>query len=141
MVITDSEGVETSADGQFTVNMAQKQLTYPTVGSRVPTLSKDCKITILRQTPLTQDIDLQSGHALDAEELERGFDKLTYVLQELSEKMSRALTYKVSETNEHTAEEYLSKIAASLQAAPARPSRQQPRLRKPKMPRRRFLRP
>ncbi len=117
VVITDSEGVETSADGQFTVNMAQKQLTYPTVGSRVPTLSKDCKITILRQTPLTQDIDLQSGHALDAEELERGFDKLTYVLQKLSEKMSRALTYKVSETNEHTAEEYLSKIAASLQAA------------------------
>lgn len=46
VVITDSEGVETSADGQFTVNMAQKQLTYPTVGSRVPTLSKDCKITI-----------------------------------------------------------------------------------------------
>lgn len=117
VVITDSEGVETSADGQFTVNMAQKQLTYPTVGSRVPTLSKDCKITIMRQTPLTQDIDLQSGHALAAEELERGFDKLTYVLQELNEKMSRALTYKVSETNEHTAEEYLSKIAASLQAA------------------------
>ncbi len=117
VVITDSEGVETSADGQFTVNMAQKNLTYPTVGSRVPTLAKDCKLTILRQTPLTQDIDLQSGHALDAEELERGFDKLTYVLQELSEKMSRALTYKVSETHEHTAEEYLSKIAASLQAA------------------------
>lgn len=117
VVITDSEGVETSADGQFTVNMAQKQLTYPTVGSRVPTLSKDCKITILRQTPLTQEIDLHVGHALDAAELESGYDKLTYAVQEIKEEVGRAVKTGVNESAPETAEAYMDAITAAKEAA------------------------
>lgn len=117
VITTDASGTETEESAHYTLSPALDAITYPTVESGLAPLPAGSKITLLRQTPLTQALDLQSGNILDAEELERGYDKLTYMVQELKEELARALKYKASEMNEHTAEEYLEQVSAGATAA------------------------
>lgn len=117
VITTDASGTETEVSAHYTLSPALDAITYPTVESGLAPLPTGSKITLLRQTPLTQALDLQSGNILDAEELERGYDKLTYIVQELKEQLARALKYKASEMNEHTAEEYLEQVSAGATAA------------------------
>ncbi len=66
---------------------------------------------------MTQEIDLQSGHTLDAAELEGGYDKLTYLLQEIKEQVARCIKYAVAQTDIATAEKFLSDIITASEAA------------------------
>ncbi|MBR4592126.1 MAG: hypothetical protein IKO35_02850, partial [Elusimicrobiaceae bacterium] len=75
-------------------------------------------ITLVRRTPLTQEIDLARQGELDAEVLEKGYDKLTMVAQELSEKMERCVKYPVStQVPQEDTDSFLDAISAAKQAA------------------------
>lgn len=117
VVVTDPDGVETNVTSNFAINTALNALTYPTVSSGLDPLATGYTITLVRQTPLTQEIDLHVGHALDAEELERGYDKLTYAVQEIKEEVGRAVKTGVSESAPETAEAYMDAITAAKEAA------------------------
>lgn len=117
VVVTDPDGVETNVTSNFAINTALNALTYPTVASGLDPLATGYTITLVRQTPLTQEIDLHVGHALDAAELESGYDKLTYAVQEIKEEVGRAVKTGVSESAPETAEAYMDAITAAKEAA------------------------
>lgn len=117
VVVTAPDGVETNVTSNFAINTALNALTYPTVASGLDPLATGYTITLVRQTPLTQEIDLHVGHALDAAELESGYDKLTYAVQEIKEEVGRAVKTGVSESAPETAEAYMDAITAAKEAA------------------------
>lgn len=94
--VTSPAGAETELTADFELNSAGTLLTYPTLASGKPPLPAGWSITLVRQTPLTQEIDLVRQGELDAEVLEDGYDKLTFMVQELDEKVSRSIKYPVS---------------------------------------------
>lgn len=94
--ITSPAGAETALEEDFKLNATGTALIYPTEESGKPPLAEGWSITLVRQTPLTQEIDLIRQGELDAEVLESGYDKLTLIVQELEEKVSRSIKYPVS---------------------------------------------
>jgi len=119
IIVTDEDGTETEVTNNYTLSTALDSITYPTVDSGLDPLPATKKLTLMRETPLTQEIDLQSGHALDAAELEGGYDKLTYLLQEIKEQVARCIKYAVAQTDITTAERFLSDITTAAEAAQA----------------------
>lgn len=120
IVVSDETGAETEIVNNFTVSPQLNAVTYPTVESGLDPLPLGSKITILRKTPLTQEIDLQTGGALDAKELEGGYDKAMLVAQELASNLARALKFPASESNPDTdVKGFLDKIDTALSSATA----------------------
>jgi len=76
-------GVDSATGGNITL------VTAPASGE---------KLTIVRNIPSTQLLDLQDGVDLDEEALEEALDKLTMKTQELEEKIDRCAQVQVSET-------------------------------------------
>ena len=114
--ITSPEGVEEEVSSHYAVDALAHTLTYPTAESGQPPLAKGWRLTVLRHTPLTQEIDLIRQGELDAEVLEEGYDKLTLLVQELNEQVNRSIKYPVStqESNLET-EQFLSTMQAIKQ--------------------------
>lgn len=96
LYVTSPAGAEEKVMEFFELNAAATQLTYPTVQSGLDPLAEGWRLTLVRQTPLTQETDLLRQGELDAEVLERGYDKLTFIVQELNEKIARSIKYPVS---------------------------------------------
>lgn len=94
--VTSPAGAEEEILSDFKLNADGTELTYPTVESGKAPLAAGWSVTLVRQTPLTQEIDLIRQGELDAEVLEGGYDKLTLLVQELNEKVSRSIKYPVS---------------------------------------------
>ena len=117
IIVTDDDGTESEVTNNYTLSTALDSITYPTVASGLDPLPATKKLTLMRETPMTQEIDLQSGHALDAAELEGGYDKLTYLLQEIKEQVARCIKYAVAQTDITTAERFLSDIITASEAA------------------------
>ena len=110
LFLTTPQGVESEITKNFAFSDTLDSVTYPTLESGMEALADGYTLTLLRQTPPTQELDLQSGHALDAEELERGFDKLTCLVQEAQEQMARAICYPVSAEEKTSAEGFLEQL-------------------------------
>lgn len=94
--LTSPDGEETPLATGFTLNASLTALTYPTIESGLAPLATGWSITLVRATPLTQEIDLIRQGDLDAEVLEQGYDKLTLLLQEMHEILSRSVKFPVS---------------------------------------------
>ncbi len=118
--LTSPEGVETELTAHYELDPSTHTLTYPTAESNIKPLAAGWTLTVLRNTPLTQEIDLIRQGELDAEVLEEGYDKLTLLVQELHEQVARSIKYPVSaqETNMET-EQFLNHIATLKQDAAA----------------------
>lgn len=110
LFLTTPQGMESEITKNFAFSDTLDSVTYPTLESGLEPLEDGYTLTLLRQTPPTQELDLQSGHALDAEELERGFDKLTCLVQEAQEQMARAICYPVSAEEKPSAECFLEQL-------------------------------
>lgn len=118
IVVTDENGVETEINKNFAVSPMLNSVTYPTEESGLAPLAQGQKITLIRNTPLTQEIDLQTGGGLDAQTLEAGYDKLLLCLQEMKEQNDRTLKFPVSSTSGQTdATAYLNEIIAGVAQA------------------------
>ena len=115
--VTDGEGTESEVHTAFVIDTDNSRIIYPTVDSGLAALEAGIKVTVWRNTPRTQNIDLLRQGTLDAEELESGFDKLTMISQELGEKLGRALMYPSGTENPLNAEEYLAAIEQAEQNA------------------------
>lgn len=116
--LTSPQGAEEEVFTDFTVDPMTHTLTYPTPESGKSPLGADWKLTVLRRTPLTQEIDLLRQGELDAEVLEEGYDKLTMLVQELGEKVDRSIKYPVSSKEEDLeTENFLKNILAAKEDA------------------------
>ncbi len=93
IIVTDKDGVEKEITRDYEVSPQLNSLTYPTVQSGLEPILATDKITLIRRTPITQDIDLQTGGVLDAQTLEGGYDKAAMIMQELEEKLERAVKF------------------------------------------------
>lgn len=120
VVLMDAAGTETDITANYSLSDALDSITYPTVESGLDPVPSGSKLTLVRVTPATQEIDLHSHTSLNAEELESGYDKLTLLVQELKEQLSRAVKFAIGATSTKTAEEFLADIQeAEEQAASA----------------------
>lgn len=116
--LTSPQGAEEEIFTDFSVDLKTHTLTYPTAESGKSPLAADWKLTVLRRTPLTQEIDLLRQGELDAEVLEEGYDKLTMLVQELGEKVDRSIKYPVSsQEDDLETENFLKNILAAKEDA------------------------
>ena len=71
------------------------------------------KLTIMRDVPLVQELDLEAGQEIGPVELEAALDKVVMTLQQLNEKLQRAICYNPSTTdNQVDAEAYIANLQA-----------------------------
>ena len=103
--LTDLLGATTQLTTNILINTSTNIVTYPVSGSPIAT---GIKLTVARQTPLVQEVDLTNQGYFNPEVIEGAFDKVTRITQELSEKLSRCVSFPLSETPSATdAETYL----------------------------------
>lgn len=89
----DSVAVETE---NFSVDLGAKTVTYPANGDPLP---EGHKITIYRELPLYQLMNLVNQGPFFAENIELSFDDLTFICQQLNEKLNRTLSAGVDVNN------------------------------------------
>ena len=112
--VTDLTGAVTKITSNFTVDTENGKVIYPTVESELDpavVVANGFKVTIKRETPLTQEIDLVNEGALNAETLETGYDKSTMQVQQMQETLDRCVKYSVDQTpTDSTTATFLSSI-------------------------------
>lgn len=90
---TVATGAVAEVTSNFTVDTANKQITYPVTGDP---LTSAYKITLLRVEDITQETDLVNQGPFLAEVIETVFDKLTAIDQQQQEQLNRAIKIPVS---------------------------------------------
>lgn len=114
VVVTSGVGEETTITHGLKIDLARRQVTWPTDAAE-PALPAGSKITLLRQLPLIQELDLVNQGRFEAEALERAYDQLVMMIQQLDEKTKRAILGPVGSDN--PPEDIVAKLlAASLTA-------------------------
>lgn len=78
----------------YTVDLDDKTVTYPVSGTP---LSSSQTLTILREVPLEQSLDLVNQGTIEAEALEAEFDEIVQMLQQLDEQLKRCIMANVNE--------------------------------------------
>ena len=116
--VTSADGTETLITTGYEVNLQNQYVEYPTLASGLSPLPNGHKITLLRTTPLTQEMTLAQQGVLDAKALEQAYDKLTLQVQELAEQSARSIKYLVgSGKTGADAETFLQEWKAQQQTA------------------------
>lgn len=96
------------------VDSGDVSVTYPTTGEP---LAAGWQLTIYREMPLTQTLDLESGGAFDAEVIERqGFDHMVMQIQQVQEQVARALQLAITDVD-RTPDEVLGEMFELEEAA------------------------
>lgn len=90
VLITDTTGAITEITTGFTINTETNTATLDAI------LPVGWKITLLRELPLTQDLDLVNQGPFLAETIEDSFDKLTMIAQQLKEQVDRSVKVEIS---------------------------------------------
>ena len=101
VVVTISvSGTETAVETGWTVEVPSSDTgVYKIVFNQGYTFPEGAtKLTISRDVPIEQDVDLRNGDAFDGEVLEEMFDRQTAVSQQIAEEANRALKFPISET-------------------------------------------
>lgn len=97
--VYDNNGAETVLSSNFSIDLNNKNVTYPNVGGQAPlaaginALPAGWSIVIRRIEPLTQALVLTSQGVFDAKSIEGNFDKIVMMLQQLQEQLNRCLQY------------------------------------------------
>lgn len=86
LIMVDADGTESVQTGNIDYDKENKTLTYPADGDP---LNNTHKIILERRTPIKQDTDLPDEYPF--QNIEHMTDKVTLILQEMQEKMNRAL--------------------------------------------------
>lgn len=93
--VIDDEGNVTKLTSNYSVDVNALTLTYPTVGGVAPldpgvnALPNGWQITLVREEPLSQTLQLLNQGVLDMPSLEKALDKLTMIAQQLQEQVAR----------------------------------------------------
>lgn len=97
LIMVDANGTESVQTGNIDYDKENKTLTYPADGDP---LDNTHKIILERRTPITQDTDLPDEYPF--QNIEHMTDKVTLILQEMQEKMNRALLIRVDSDDDAT---------------------------------------
>jgi hypothetical protein len=97
LIMVDADGTESVQTGNIDYDKENKTLTYPADGDP---LDNTHKIILERRTPITQDTDLPDEYPF--QNIEHMTDKVTLILQEMQEKMNRALLIRVGSDEDAT---------------------------------------
>lgn len=93
--IIDADGNRSLQTGNIEYDKENKTLTYPVEGDA---LDANHKVVLERFTPITQDADLPDEYPY--QNIEHMADKLTLIMQEMQDKMSRALLIPIGSTDD-----------------------------------------
>lgn len=107
----DLNGVETLITSNYTIDTLNSRIIYPSVASLLPPIEAGHTITVARSQSPTQ---LYTG-ALTPAVVEAALDKLTMLVQEDREALSRCIQFEISQTPVATTVSSL--LAAATQAA------------------------
>ena len=97
LIMVDADGTESVQTGNIDYDKENKTLTYPADGDP---LDNTHKIILERRTPIKQDTDLPDEYPF--QNIEHMTDKVTLILQEMQEKMNRALLIRVGSDEDAT---------------------------------------
>lgn len=97
LIIVDADGTESVQIGNIDYDKENKTLTYPADGDP---LDNTHKIILERRTSIKQDTDLPDEYPF--QNIEHMTDKVTLILQEMQEKMNRALLIRVGSDEDAT---------------------------------------
>lgn len=111
--ITNDVGVSEKTTN-FTIDTAAKTVTYPAAGDP---LESGKKITIKREIPNEQELNLENLGPFFANDVEGEMDREVMMIQQLAEAISRAITTDMA--SDETPEEFKDRLLASSEAAAA----------------------
>lgn len=115
---TDLLGVLTKITTNFEVNTVTNKVTYPVDVLILPPIAVGTKLTLIRETSITQGLELESQGYFTPKEAEKAFDKITRIAQELNEKLSRAVSFPLNETpDSSTTDTFLQLVYEARDAA------------------------
>ncbi len=97
LIMVNADGTESVQTGNIDYDKENKTLTYPADGDP---LDNTHKIILERRTPITQDTDLPDEYPF--QNIEHMTDRVTLILQEMQEKMNRALLIRVGSDEDAT---------------------------------------
>ena len=110
LTVNGAETLVPSTD--YTVDTVAQNIIYPKTADPIPATTK---ITLYRETAKTQATDLTNQGALYPETLEASFDKLTEIVQEQGEQISRAVKTQISSSI--SPDELMSELNTTVSAA------------------------
>ena len=102
LYVVDDVGTVTKLSANYSVNVNALTVTYPLVGGVAPlgvgvnALPNGWQLVVIREEPLSQTLQLVNQGVLDLPSLERAFDKLTMLCQQLQEQLSRCFTVPIN---------------------------------------------
>lgn len=97
LIMVNADGTESVQTGNIDYDKENKTLTYPADGDP---LDNTHKIILERRTPIIQDTDLPGEYPF--QNIEHMTDRVTLILQEMQEKMNRALLIRVGSDEDAT---------------------------------------
>lgn len=118
VILTDTTGIDGDPlSSNYTVDVSNGTVTYPTSGSPLPS---GWKITIIRVEPITQLTTLSTQGAFSAANIEDALDKLTMIAQQHDEQFSRVPQFPVSQTpTSQDTTDFINTVAGYATAAAA----------------------
>lgn len=120
LYLTDTDGTISEITTNYTLDTANSEVVYPSVASGLPALTASQKITIIRASSQTQEVDLKNQGPFAAEVIEQALDKLTMMVQDQAETLARTVKFPIDETPASTeTDAFLSEIEAHEAAATA----------------------
>lgn len=90
-----SGGTTARVLNDYAVDLDEKTVTYPVSGTA---LKSTQTLTILRELPLEQSLDLVNQGTLEAEAIEAEFDEIVQMVQQLEEELKRTIKAGVNES-------------------------------------------
>lgn len=113
--VTNDTG-NSEATANFTINVQTKTVTYPKAG---PPLETGKKITIRREIPNEQELNLENLGPFFAEDIERELDREVMMIQQLAEDINRSIKIDVASDIVPDMNALLSSINESVATAEA----------------------
>ena len=118
--ITNNYGAVNLISIGYSVDLDASCVTYPAIidpeaPDNPPILPAGWRITLLRDIPLTQELDLQNQGTFYAEVIEQALDKIMMVIQQLDERLVRSVQVPVDSTE--SAADLLPSIISSVSTA------------------------
>lgn len=83
----------------YILNENNKTVTYPQSGTGEAPLAAGDRITLLREVSIVQELDLENQVRFSAEDIERNFDLLVMMIQQLCETLRRAVVGPVDQND------------------------------------------
>lgn len=100
----------------YVLNEQSGTVTYPPAGTGQEPLAAEDRITLLREVPEVQELNLKNGGTFLAEDIENNFDKLVMMIQQLSERLGRAVLASVDGTSVQAYEALVEAVSQAIAA-------------------------